>query len=122
MYSYYLINDLNDDVIMHQQFRTSEEQTVIAAGDTLRFAMWSVSHGSNDLEGLHRPALEDGYESTIQTFPTTLTINGMVYEVNKEQEHSFMRTANYEGMQDPNGVFYYNYYFHIDDAYLASFE
>lgn len=122
VYSYYLVNDLQDTVVMHQQYSSSDETTVLVPGDTLCFSMMGYEFYADELEELKRPTIEYGYGFVINAFPTTLTVNGTTYDIDKDQELSFMNCANYKGVPDAKRDFFYNYYFHINGDYIASLQ
>ena len=50
----------------------------------------------------------------------TLTYQDKVYEINETQENTFTHCANYNGYENPKSVFLYDYFFVIDEAYIAT--
>lgn len=122
-YTYYLINDLNSPVTLYQQFdKKSDATNIIQPQDTFRYSSHAMSSGASDLAELVRPSLEDGYSGSMQWFFTTLSYDGVEYEVNRDQESSFMICANYEGFTDSLHDYFYNYYFHIDEKYIQTIQ
>ena len=115
-YSYYLVNGTSSPI----EVKWDKEYYGLNAGDTIVFHHYCFSEKGDNLFSLHRPTLEDGYEGQIDVQNCTVLYQNNLLKVDYSQTSSFLYKANYTGIQHPQSVFVYEYYFTIDEAYISS--
>lgn len=116
-YRYYLVNKTSSPLTLEWLGIQSYN---MKANDTTVILNVSVASTGDDLMYIQRPTLEDGYKGTVDAGTYALTYQGKVYEINEKQENSFIQCANYKGYVNPKSVFLYDYFFVIDEAYIAT--
>ena len=122
-YYYYLVNKTSSPV----EVTCGKQDWLLLVNDTANIAYdEKVNEISNEqpyevaVEQLVRPSIEDGYQGTIDQGNFTLTYQNKVYVIDDAQANSFLRCANYKGIQSPKSDFIYDYYFVIDEDYIAT--
>lgn len=117
-YNYYLVNKTSSPITL--EWVNNHKNLYIAVNDTVELMLSSSEYHADDLQQLYRPSLEDGYEHWIQRGEWILTYQDKKYKIDDTQENSFTVCANYRGHESPKSVFIYEYYFDIDEEYIAT--
>lgn len=123
LYYYYLANKTSSPV----SITNASQYWQLIADDTVNIAWDEKEEKVTDIPfdeavyQLHRPSLEDGYVGTLGfEGDVLLTYLGKRYRVDATQPNSFLLRANYKGIQSPKSAFIYEYYFTIDEDYIAT--
>lgn len=117
-YRYYLVNKTSSPITI--EWLDQGQSYNMKANDSTIILNVGVAYTGNDLMYIQRPTLEDGYKGTVDAGSYTLTYQDKVYEINETQENTFTHCANYKGYENPKSVFLYDYFFVIDEAYIAT--
>ena len=115
-YSYFLVNG----TISQIDVKWDKGHCSINSGDTIVFYHYCSSDKGDDLFSMHRPTLEDGYEGQIDVRNCTILYQDSIYNIDNNRDDSFLMCANYSGYQHPQSVFVFEYYFTIDESYVAT--
>ena len=118
-YEYYIVNGTTSPITIQKEGERYSQN--IGAKDTVCIMITGSSNQGEDFTQVHRPTLEEGYEWMVYAGKTyRLTYQDKVYAVDDEQTNSFKYCANYQGNVSDRSVFIYEYYFVIDDAFIAT--
>lgn len=118
-YRYYLVNGTSSTINL-EGVTIDNKNWEMAPNDTVTFVSSINQYTGDELIYLHRPSLEDGYHGEICQAEYKLTYQNKTYTVDESQKNSFAICANYQGIQNPKSDFIYDYYFIIDEDYIAT--
>ena len=117
-YRYHIINGTSSSVILESA--TIGKHFEMAAGDTIILSSYGTESSGNELLFLERPSLNNGYKGWTCQEEFTVTYLEKTYVVDQSQANSFLACINYTGKEDSESVFIYDFYFVIDEAYIAT--